>query len=117
MRSKATITVLRPPDEVRQLWSDPRSAPPALTEAKADVTFRPAPGDRGTEVHVDLGGAAAPVSVLGRVSPAKAKDELRRFKQVVETGEVVRSEGVPQGENAGRKLHQHPAQPLEAGSQ
>ena len=44
---------------------------------------------------------------------AKAKDELRRFKQLVETGEVPRSEGAPEGEPAERKLKQRPAQPLD----
>ena len=44
---------------------------------------------------------------------AKAKDQLRRFKQQVETGEVPRSDGTPKGESAERKLKQRPAQPLE----
>jgi hypothetical protein len=41
------------------------------------------------------------------------KDDLRRFKQVVETGIVPRSEGSPEGELAERKLKQRPAQPLD----
>jgi hypothetical protein len=44
---------------------------------------------------------------------AKAMDELRRFKQRVETGVIVRSDGSPEGELAERKLDQRPAQPLE----
>ena len=46
---------------------------------------------------------------------AKAKDQLRHFKQQVETGEVPRSEGTPEGESVGRKFKQRPAQPLERG--
>jgi hypothetical protein len=40
------------------------------------------------------------------------KDDLRRFKQRVETGEIPRSDGTPEGERAERKLKQRPAQPL-----
>ena len=40
------------------------------------------------------------------------KDALRRFKQRVETGEVPRSDGSPEGERAERKVRQRPAQPL-----
>jgi uncharacterized membrane protein len=43
---------------------------------------------------------------------AKVKDDLRRFKQLVETGVISRSDGVPEGELAERKLKQRPAQPL-----
>jgi hypothetical protein len=41
------------------------------------------------------------------------KDDLRRFKQQVETGVIPRSEGSPEGESAERKFKQRPAQPLE----
>jgi hypothetical protein len=39
-------------------------------------------------------------------------DDLRRFKQVMETGEVVRSDGAPWGKRARREFPQHAAQPL-----
>jgi hypothetical protein len=51
--------------------------------------------------------------VAGSVPLAKVKDDLRRFRQHVETGEIVRSDGTPEGELAERKLKQRPAQPLE----
>jgi hypothetical protein len=41
-------------------------------------------------------------------------DDLRRFKQVLETGEVVRSEGAPWGKRARREFPQRPARPLTA---
>jgi hypothetical protein len=44
---------------------------------------------------------------------AKVKDDLRRFKQHVETGVISRSDGTPEGELASRKLKQRPAQPLD----
>ncbi len=37
---------------------------------------------------------------------------LRRFKQVLETGEVVRSEGSPEGSKAQRLMAQRLAQPV-----
>jgi uncharacterized membrane protein len=83
------------------------------------VAFSDAPGDRGTEIHVDLE-RSAPGGKLGgmvkKLTGAKARaktmDDLRRFKQQVETGVIARSDGTPEGELAGRKLKQRPAQPL-----
>jgi hypothetical protein len=120
MSSKAAITVLREPEDVRRLWQDPQHRPqyiPSLDEAS--VTFRTAPGDRGTEIHVDLGAAASgklaqPLQKVRGTEPvAKVKDDLRRFKQHVETGEIARSDGTPEGEMVERKLKQRPAQPLD----
>ena len=39
-------------------------------------------------------------------------DDLRRLKQVLETGEVVRSDGAPWGKRARKEFPQRPAQPL-----
>ena len=39
-------------------------------------------------------------------------DDLRRLKQVLETGEVVRSDGAPGGKRARKEFPQRPAQPL-----
>lgn len=83
------------------------------------VRFSDAPGDRGTELHVDLsyrppaGRAGAAVAKLfGEHPEQQVRDGLRRFKQVLETGEVVRSEGSPEGTRAMRQARQRPAQPL-----
>jgi hypothetical protein len=121
MELHAAITVLRPPDELQRLWQDPTLHPRYLDEVDARVTFAAAPGDRGTEIHVTLE-HDAPAGRLGEVVDkvrgalprAKVMDELRRFKQRVETGVVVRSDGSPEGERAERKLDQRPAQPLHA---
>jgi hypothetical protein len=51
--------------------------------------------------------------VFGGAALPKVKDDLRRFKQHIETGEIPRSDGSPEGERAERKLKQRPAQPLE----
>jgi uncharacterized membrane protein len=119
MGSKAAITVNRPPDEVRRLWADSDYRPPYIENANAAVSFTPAPGDRGTEIHVDLekdvpGGRIGELvaKVVTTAPLAKVKDDLRRFKQRVETGEIPRSDGTPEGESAERKFNQRPAQPL-----
>lgn len=83
------------------------------------VRFRPAPGDRGTEVSVGIeysppGGALGAVvaKLLGEEPEQQIKDDLRRFKQLMETGEVVRSEGSPAGTSVRQQIRQRLAQPL-----
>lgn len=119
MRQHAAITVLRPREDLQRLWQDGDLHPAYLDAIDAQVTFTPAPGDRGTEIHVTLehhtpGGKVGEVvdKVRGAVPRAKVMDELRRFKQRVETGVIVRSDGSPEGELAERKLGQRPAQPM-----
>jgi uncharacterized membrane protein len=119
MSSKAAITVLRPREEVERLWREPGYRSEYIDSTEAAVRFLDAPGDRGTEIHVELGKSApggklgaAVQSLMGAAPLAKVKDELRRFKQLVETGVIARSEGVPEGELAERKFKQRPAQPL-----
>ncbi|HEX8068111.1 MAG TPA: hypothetical protein VF520_16455 [Thermoleophilaceae bacterium] len=107
MSRRAAITVNRPRAEVERLWQDGDYA----------ATFKDAPGDRGTEIHLELDDASAVGEVVGKLTGSdplsEAKDRLRRFKQRVETGEVARSDGTPEGEAAARKLKQRPAQPLD----
>lgn len=43
---------------------------------------------------------------------AKVKDDLRHFKQRVETGVIAQSDASPEGELAERKLRERPGQPL-----
>jgi uncharacterized membrane protein len=63
------------------------------------VRFVPAPGDRGTEIHLELaysppGGAigAAFAKLFGEEPSQQVAGDLRRLKQVLETGEVVHSD-------------------------
>src|SRR5919107_1605390 len=120
MSLKTSVTVLRPREDVERLWNDDRHRPEYIAGTDAKVTFSKAPGDRGTEIHVELGkkepGRFGRVAqkVTGAQPLAKVKDDLRRFKQRVETGIVPRSEGSPEGERVERKLKQRPAQPLDA---
>ena len=93
-----------------------RSLDGADVQNAGSVRFAPAPGGRGTEVRVELdyappaGAVGAAVAKLFREEPAKqVRDDLFRLKQVLETGEVVRSEGSLDGPS----LRQRPAQPPE----
>jgi uncharacterized membrane protein len=68
------------------------------------VTFRRAPGDRGTEVRVVLeyqppaGKVGETVAIMtGRSASREIREDLRRFKQMMETGEVPTTEGQPSG--------------------
>ncbi|MFI6789706.1 SRPBCC family protein [Nonomuraea sp. NPDC050383] len=83
------------------------------------VAFTDGPGGRGTVVDVAMeytvpGRAlgAAFAKLLGEHPEQQVRDDLRRFKQVMETGEVVRSDASPEGTRALRQLRQRPAQPV-----
>ncbi|MCD0486060.1 SRPBCC family protein [Streptacidiphilus sp. ASG 303] len=96
-----------------------RSVDGADIDNSGEVRFTPAPGDRGTEIRVTLrydlpGGAlgAAAARYFGEEPHQQLDDDLRRFKQIVETGEVVRSEGAPGGKQARGEFPQRPARPL-----
>lgn len=95
-----------------------RSTAGADVDNSGSIRFRPAPGGRGTEVTVELeyappGGAvgATVAKLFGEEPNQQLRDDLRRFKQVVETGEVVVSEGTPDGTRNRRQLKQRDAQP------
>ncbi len=122
MRVKAAITVRRPREELERLWHELKGREDVVgyLDDEATIRFVPAPGDRGTEMHVELetsppGGVvgARVAKVFGEDPEQNVKDDLRRFKQVVETGEVVRSDASPGGISAKQQLKQRPAQPLE----
>jgi hypothetical protein len=90
------ITVLASEAEIR----------PRLQEFEigsfGEITFRQAAGGRGTEVIVQ-----------SDKNTEKVKAELRKVKQLIEVGEIVRSDSTPEGADAKRQLRQRPAQPLE----
>jgi uncharacterized membrane protein len=90
-----------------------KSLPGSTIDNAGTVHFAPAPGDRGTEVKVVLhysvpGGrlGQAVAKLLGEEPEQQVRDDLRRFKQVMETGDVVRSEGLPQGTDARHQVAQ-----------
>lgn len=66
-----------------------RSMPDATVPNRGCVEFLDAPGGRGTEVLVEMQ-VAAP---LGKtLASAEAKSDLRRLKQMLEVGEIVKSD-------------------------
>jgi uncharacterized membrane protein len=107
----AEITEDRPGERIA--W---QAIPGSGIQNAGTVTFREAPGGRGTEVLVELvyeppagplGIAAA--KLLGEEPEQQTAGDLRRLKQVLETGEVVLSEATV----GGRSVRQRPAQPVE----
>jgi uncharacterized membrane protein len=96
-----------------------RSVGDADVPNEGRVWFVPAPDGVSTEVHVllvydipggELGQAVA--KYFGEEPHQQLDDDLRRLKQVVETGEIVRSDGAPWGKRARKEFPQRPAQPL-----
>jgi uncharacterized membrane protein len=99
-----------------------RSGETARVRNSGVVRFADAPGGRGAEVRVELrydppGGmaGAAFARLMGEHPEQQVRDDLRRFKQVMEIGEVTRSEGSPEGVRAIRQARQRPARPVETG--
>jgi uncharacterized membrane protein len=98
-----------------------RSVPGADVASEGSVRFVAAPGDQGTEVHVALDYAppagalgAAVAKLFGEEPNQQLADDLRRFKQLVETGEIARSDGSPRGTRTADLVHQDAARPAGA---
>lgn len=95
-----------------------QSLPGSVIENGGSVEFTPTAAGDGTEIRVRIGyhipggifGKAA-ASLFGESPEQQVNDDLRRFKQIIETGQVLRSDGSPEGTASGRQLHQQPAQP------
>lgn len=97
-----------------------RSLEGSEVDNSGSVRFERAIGGRGTVVHVEInysppGGAvgALVAKLFGEDPDGQLQTDLRRFKQVIETGEVVLSDATLQGEGF---TEQRPAQPLAAGA-
>jgi uncharacterized membrane protein len=81
-----------------------RSLAGSQVDTVGSVQFRKAPGERGTEVTVTLkydppAGklGAAIASIFGESAEHQVKEDLRRFKQIMEAGEAPTIEGQPRG--------------------
>jgi hypothetical protein len=120
MLIRKAVTVHRPESEVEQAWLAATDLREKVERGGGTVMFARAPGDRGTELIVelehdppagDLGGAVQ--KLTGRDLATQLSDDLRRLKQRIETGEVVRSESTPDGHLLADHLRQRAAQPLE----
>jgi uncharacterized membrane protein len=118
MAASSAVTIKRSEQEIRSQLSQ---GDPLLASEDVRISYGPAPGDRGTEVRVVLeksvpGGAIGEkvAAVVGTDPQRQLDDALRRFKQLVETGEVIRSEGSPGGTDAKQQRSQRPAEPVAA---
>jgi hypothetical protein len=120
MRIRKAVTIDRPRDEVEAAWNSASELRRKVDEHGASARFADAPGDRGTELIVefehdppagDLGSLAQ--KLTGKDLATQLSDDLRRLKQQIETGQVVRSEGTPDGHLLADHLRQRAAQPLE----
>ncbi len=86
--------------DVENEWIAWRSLDGSDVRNSGSVRFRPAPGARGTEVRVQMqysppGGTVGRTIawLFGEEPDVQIKDDLRRFKQLVETGEIPLSDG------------------------
>lgn len=127
MRVRTAVTIRRPMDDVRASFQqfDWSVFDPTQLLASGEARIIRAPGDRGTELHLDheprtrtgaLGATAA--KLAGKAPDQVIDDELRRFKSLMETGVVARSESSPEGPSSSRQLFHRgrPAQPARRGS-
>ena len=83
-----------------------RSLPGSTVQSMGNVIFEDAPGGRGTIVTVEMqynppagSMGAAFAKLFGEEPSQQLRDDLRHFKQMMETGEVPSVEGQPSGRN------------------
>ncbi len=81
-----------------------RSLPGSAVNSAGSVRFKDAPGDRGTEVRIELqydppaGMFGAALALLWGEEPSQQiRDDLHRLKQILEAGEVIATEGQASG--------------------
>jgi uncharacterized membrane protein len=91
-----------------------RSLPGADIDNTGRVTFRANPGGRGTRLKVQLryvppGGrlGAAVARLFGEEPEQQIHDDLRLLKQVLETGEAIRSDHTVNGGGPARPMRAH----------
>jgi uncharacterized membrane protein len=133
----AAITIGLPADELRALWLKPQTQAriwahfaditpsdddtavwiargPASSEEAAEVpnagtlTFRAAPGDRGTELHLDVrfdppgGVVGEAVSKLFHIVPGEiVRTALYKFRALALTGEIPTTDSQPAARRGG----------------
>jgi hypothetical protein len=83
------VTVLRSPEQIGT--GDALPAPLAELAERIEVRVTPAPGDKGTEL------AARYRSQVAQDDIEELRSALRRTKQLLEVGEVLRVDPVPHG--------------------
>jgi hypothetical protein len=89
VRRWRVVTVLRPPEQVGTGADLP--APLLSLVDRIEVRVTPAPGDKGSELAARFNGRATQDDI------GELRSALRRAKQVLEVGEVLRVDPVPHG--------------------
>jgi hypothetical protein len=82
LTSEQATTINAPLEAVENGWVQWCASGHARLRNDYAIRFEPAPGARGTEVHLSGGGSTGAI-----------REELRRFKQQLETGDIPRSDG------------------------
>jgi uncharacterized membrane protein len=119
MLVRKAVTINLPQDEVERAWQAARELRTKVEEAGAFASVSAAPGGRGSELAIEF--VSAPVAgefgglaqkLSGKDLPTQLADDLRQFKQRLETGQIVRSDSTPEGHTLAGHLKQRPAQPI-----
>lgn len=86
-----------------------RSLPGSTVNSAGSVSFKDAPGDRGTEVRIELqydppaGMFGAALAALWGEEPSQQiREDLHRLKQILEAGEVITTAGQTSGRASGQ---------------
>jgi uncharacterized membrane protein len=101
MRFQWTAEITEEKHNEKIAW---RSTPDSDLQVTGEVNFRPAPGDRGTiltaRVHYDIPGGklgTALASLFGKNPKWNIREDVRRFKALMEAGEIPTIEGQTHG--------------------
>lgn len=82
LTEEQAVTVKAPLEVTEAAWIEWCVSGHSRLKNNYAVRFEPAPGARGTEVHLSSGGWRS-----------TTREELRRFKQLLETGQISVSDG------------------------
>jgi uncharacterized membrane protein len=101
----AQITVDRPNEMIA--W---QTVPGSSVDHRGYVKFVPAPGGRGTEVHIAMeyqppGGEAGKLlgNLLGGITEQQIQEQIRNFKNIMEAGEIPTIKGQTSGREKERQ--------------
>ena len=96
------VSIYREPTEI-----DAASLPAPLASYgdRIEIRIRPAPGGKGTELAARLtqrssGNASGPARLLGSDPQGDLRSALRKAKQLIEVGEVLKVDPAPHGKRS-----------------
>jgi uncharacterized membrane protein len=105
--------------EVQDEYIAWRSIGESEVDNRGEVRFTDAPAGRGTEVHAffTYDPPAGPIGkaiarIFGEDPDTQTKEDLRRFKQLLEAGEIPTTEGQPSGRQKNEGDEQSDREPV-----